>query len=52
MIPLRAAREPVFWLVMTLATTCAVAADTPQTWLDRMNTALTTRDYAGVFSHW
>jgi sigma-E factor negative regulatory protein RseB len=52
MIPLRAAREPVVWLVMTLATTCAVAADTPQTWLDRMNAALTTRDYAGVFSHW
>ncbi len=37
---------------MTLATAAAVAADTPQTWLDRMNAALTTRNYAGVFSHW
>jgi sigma-E factor negative regulatory protein RseB len=52
MTPLRAAREPVLWLVLTLATTCAVAADTPQDWLDRMNAALTTRSYEGVFSHW
>jgi sigma-E factor negative regulatory protein RseB len=52
MIPLRAAREPVLWLVLTLAATCAVAADAPQDWLDRMNTALTTRNYVGVFSHW
>jgi sigma-E factor negative regulatory protein RseB len=52
MIPLRAAREPVLWLVMIMAATCAVAADSPQDWLDRMNTALNTRNYVGVFSHW
>ncbi|HTV77722.1 MAG TPA: MucB/RseB C-terminal domain-containing protein [Steroidobacteraceae bacterium] len=52
MIPLRAAREPVLWLVMILAATGAVAADAPQDWLDRMNTALNTRNYVGVFSHW
>jgi len=52
MIPLRAAREPVLWLVMIMAATCAGAADSPQDWLDRMNTALNTRNYVGVFSHW
>ncbi|HEY1898903.1 MAG TPA: MucB/RseB C-terminal domain-containing protein [Steroidobacteraceae bacterium] len=52
MIRLRAAREPVLWLVMTLASAVAVGADTPQYWLDRMNAALTTRNYEGVFSHW
>ncbi len=52
MSPVRAAREPVLWLVLTLATASAVAADTPQTWLDRMNVALSTRNYDGVFSHW
>jgi sigma-E factor negative regulatory protein RseB len=52
MIPVRAARESVLWLVMTLASVAAVAADTPQSWLDRMNDALNTRSYDGVFSHW
>jgi len=52
MTPLRAARQPILWLVMTLAAATAVAADTPQTWLDRMNAALTMRNYVGVFSHW
>jgi sigma-E factor negative regulatory protein RseB len=52
MIPVRAAREPVLWLVMTLMSVAAVAADTPQSWLDRMNDALNTRNYDGVFSHW
>jgi sigma-E factor negative regulatory protein RseB len=48
----RAAREPLLWVVMTLTAATAVAADTPQSWLNRMNAALTTRNYEGVFSHW
>lgn len=52
MTSVRALREPTLWLVLTLASAAAVAADTPQSWLDRMNTALTTRNYDGVFSHW
>jgi len=52
MTRLRAVREPVLWLVMALASVAAVAADTPQAWLDRMNEALNTRNYDGVFSHW
>jgi sigma-E factor negative regulatory protein RseB len=52
MILTRAAREPGLWLAMTLATASAFAADTPQSWLDRMNTALATRNYEGVYSHW
>lgn len=30
----------------------AVAADEPRQWLERMNQALTSSDYEGVFSHW
>jgi sigma-E factor negative regulatory protein RseB len=52
MTSLRAARAPLLWLIMFLAATCAAAADTPQDWLDRMNTALNTRNYVGVFTHW
>ncbi len=48
MTPLRAARAPLLWLGLTLTATCAGAADTPQGWLDRMNAALTTRNYVGV----
>ena len=48
MTPLRAARTPLLWVALTLAATCAVAADTPQDWLDRMNTALTTRNKAAI----
>ena len=52
MTPVRAVREPVLWLVMTLASVATFAADSPQQWLDRMNAALATRNYDGVFSHW
>jgi sigma-E factor negative regulatory protein RseB len=48
----RAACEPLLWLAMSLASAAALGADTPQSWLDRMNAALTTRNYEGVFSHW
>lgn len=52
MSPVRAVREPLLWLVLTLVSAAAFAADTPQAWLDRMNDALTTRNYEGVFTHW
>jgi sigma-E factor negative regulatory protein RseB len=52
MTRMRAAREPLLWLAMSVASAAALGADTPQTWLDRMNAALTTRNYEGVFSHW
>jgi sigma-E factor negative regulatory protein RseB len=52
MTRVRVARDPLMWLAMSLVSAAAVAADTPQTWLDRMNSALTTRNYDGVFSHW
>lgn len=38
-----------FALVMSAV---AAAADEPREWLERMNNALTTRNYDGVFSHW
>jgi sigma-E factor negative regulatory protein RseB len=38
-----------FALVMSAI---AAAADEPREWLERMNEALTTRNYDGVFSHW
>lgn len=39
----------VFALVLSAV---AAAADEPREWLERMNQALTTRNYDGVFSHW
>ena len=35
---------------MVVAT--SVAAEEPTQWLERMNQALTTRNYDGTFSHW
>ena len=52
MTRVRATCEPLLWVALSLASTAAIAADTPQSWLDRMNSALTTRNYEGVFSHW
>jgi sigma-E factor negative regulatory protein RseB len=52
MTAVRAVREPMLWLVLSLVSAAAAAADTPQYWLDRMNDALMTRNYDGVFSHW
>lgn len=45
--------ERLAWLIagLTLAAT-AVAADEPREWLQRMNEALVSRNYDGVFSHW
>ena len=43
-----------FFLILAALTAASVswAADEPHMWLERMNQALTTRNYDGVFSHW
>jgi sigma-E factor negative regulatory protein RseB len=44
--------EQFLWGVFALVVSAvAVAADEPREWLERMNQALTTRNYDGVFSH-
>ena len=45
-------RERLLWLACSLAVTASAAAQEPRQWLERMNQALTTRNYDGVFSHW
>jgi sigma-E factor negative regulatory protein RseB len=47
-------RERVSWVTLALAfATVAVADDAPpHVWLERMNQALSSRNYDGVFSHW
>ncbi len=44
--------ERLGWFVIALAVAASAAADEPHVWLERMNQALTTRNYDGVFSHW
>ncbi|MGH8260236.1 MAG: MucB/RseB C-terminal domain-containing protein [Steroidobacteraceae bacterium] len=44
--------ERLAWLALLLAVTATAVADEPQKWLVRMNQALTTLNYDGVFSHW
>jgi len=39
-------------LVLALAVASVAGADESQKWLERMNQALTTLNYDGVFSHW
>jgi sigma-E factor negative regulatory protein RseB len=50
---IRRTSEQLAWLafVLTVATAAAAADDEPQKWLERMNQALTTLNYDGVFSH-
>jgi sigma-E factor negative regulatory protein RseB len=50
---IRRTSEQLAWLafVLTLASATAAADDEPQKWLDRMNQALMTLNYDGVFSH-
>ena len=45
--------ERLGWFVLALVVaTAAAAADEPGQWLERMNKALTSRNYDGTFSHW
>jgi sigma-E factor negative regulatory protein RseB len=45
-------RERLTWLALAMVVATAAAADEPTKWLERMNQALTTRNYDGTFSHW
>src|ERR1700751_5583905 len=45
-------RERCGWLALAMVVATAVAAEEPTQWLERMNGALTTRNYDGTFSHW
>jgi sigma-E factor negative regulatory protein RseB len=45
-------RERFGWLALAMVVATAVAAEEPTQWLQRMNQALTTRNYDGTFSHW
>ncbi len=40
------------WFTLALAMAGAALADEPGKWLERMNQALTSRNYDGTFSHW
>jgi sigma-E factor negative regulatory protein RseB len=40
------------WFTLALALAGAALADEPGKWLERMNQALTSRNYDGTFSHW
>jgi sigma-E factor negative regulatory protein RseB len=40
------------WLACALAVSASALAQEPRQWLERMNQALTSRNYDGVFSHW
>jgi sigma-E factor negative regulatory protein RseB len=44
--------ERLAWLACALAVTASALAQEPRQWLERMNQALTSRNYDGVFSHW
>jgi sigma-E factor negative regulatory protein RseB len=45
-------RERFGWLALAMVVATAAAAEEPTQWLERMNKALTTRNYDGTFSHW
>lgn len=45
-------RERFGWLALALVVATAAAAEEPSRWLERMNQALTSRNYDGTFSHW
>jgi sigma-E factor negative regulatory protein RseB len=48
----RSSERFVWGVIALLVSAAAVAADEPREWLERMNEALTTRNYDGVFQHW
>jgi len=45
------ARERFAWVALAFTAASAAAAEGPQKWLERMNQALTNRNYEGVFVH-
>src|SRR5215468_8149266 len=45
-------RERCTWIALAMVVATAVAAEEPTQWLERMNQALTTRNYDGTFTHW
>jgi sigma-E factor negative regulatory protein RseB len=49
---MRRRSERLAWIAFALAVTASAAADEPRLWLERMNAALTSRNYDGVFAHW
>src|ERR1700756_829027 len=51
-MPRARTRERISWLALAMVVAMAVAAEEPAKWLERMNQALTTRNYDGTFSHW
>src|ERR1700742_2420110 len=51
-MPRARSRERCSWLALAMVVATAVAAEEPTQWLERMNQALTTRNYDGTFSHW
>jgi sigma-E factor negative regulatory protein RseB len=48
----RRVSEQLAWLAVALAAAASTLAQEPRQWLERMNQALTGRNYDGVFSHW
>jgi sigma-E factor negative regulatory protein RseB len=44
--------EQLAWLALALAAAAGALAQEPRQWLERMNQALTARNYDCVFSHW
>jgi len=49
---MRRASEQLGWLAFALVVASTAPAEEPQKWLARVNQALTTLNYDGVFSHW
>jgi sigma-E factor negative regulatory protein RseB len=51
-MPRARTRERISWLALAMVVATTVGAEEPAKWLERMNQALTTRNYDGTFSHW
>lgn len=49
---IRRRSETWLWLAFALAIASVASAEEPHKWLERMNRALLSRNYDGVFSHW
>src|SRR6202050_5520065 len=51
-MPTKRVNERLAWLALALAAAASAIAQEPRQWLERMNQALTSRNYDGVFAHW